>query len=133
MSYEDGAQHACEAMGFGQNGVAFFFRGAKAGIGLEIKEWAAPTGPPTEQEVAAVLADATPLPSGQLFSAWLAEHGGDPVTTRRRLAREAVDALTPESMARRAYGAAIHESTGIETERELRDRAKAIIDEGRVG
>ena len=42
---------------------------------------------PTEQEMADVVNDATQV-NGQVFSEWFAEHGGDPVLTRRRKLRE---------------------------------------------
>ena len=42
---------------------------------------------PTEQEIADVNSDITVV-NGQLFSEWFAEHGGDPVLTRRRQLRE---------------------------------------------
>ncbi len=43
--------------------------------------------------------DLTPLPSGQLFSQWLTEHGGDAVQTLRREAREKMDSLVDEDAA----------------------------------
>ena len=46
---------------------------------------------PTEQQINDWATDAAPLPSGQLFSVWLAEHGGDALLTLRRLAKEALD------------------------------------------
>lgn len=52
--------------------------------------WNHPTEPqPTEQQVTEWATDATPLPSGELFSEWQAENGGDEKKTRKRRIREA--------------------------------------------
>lgn len=45
---------------------------------------------PTEQQINDWATDKTPLPSGQLFSQWQAENGGDPLATLRRKAKEAL-------------------------------------------
>ena len=46
---------------------------------------------PTEQEIIDAGNDLTTV-NGQVFSEWLAEHGGDPILTLRREAQEALDA-----------------------------------------
>ena len=46
---------------------------------------------PTEQEIIDAGNDLTTV-NGQVFSAWYAENGGDPVLTFRRQAKEALDA-----------------------------------------
>ena len=54
-------------------------------------QWLHADPQPTEQQINEWATDAAPLPSGQLFSVWLAEHGGDALLTLRRLAKEALD------------------------------------------
>lgn len=57
---------------------------------------------PTQQEVDDAVSDLTVV-NGQTFSQWLAEHGGDPVLTKRREARaEHVVGSSPLSVAQRA-------------------------------
>lgn len=45
---------------------------------------------PTEQQITDWATDAATLPSGQLFSAWLAEHGGDDIATAKLQIKEAL-------------------------------------------
>ena len=68
-----------------------------------ITEWRHPTDDqPTAKQLEAWRTDAAPLPNGQAFSQWLAEHGGDPVLTARRQTREALSAAKAESALHRA-------------------------------
>ena len=63
--------------------------------GIEFEYWN--TGPePTEQEIIDASNDLTVV-NGQTFSQWLAEHGGDPVATFRRQAKEALDKQSSET------------------------------------
>lgn len=65
--------------------------------------------------------------------AWVAAHGGDPVATLRRQAKEAVDAPSPEAVARRAYAlAARADRAGLKPDAELRQDARALIDSGKL-
>ena len=54
-------------------------------------EWNHADPQPTEQQITDWSTDAAALPSGQLFSAWLAEHGGDAIATAKRIAKELQD------------------------------------------
>lgn len=54
-------------------------------------EWNHTDPQPTEQQINDYAADVTPLPSGQLFSEWQTEHGGNALATLRRQAKEALD------------------------------------------
>lgn len=59
---------------------------------VEIETWNESLGPqPTEQQVNDWATDAAALPSGQTFSEWEAEHGGDVLATAKRKIREALD------------------------------------------
>jgi hypothetical protein len=63
-------------------------------IPVEIIIWDSALGTqPTEQEIIDAGNDLTTV-NGQVFSVWLAEHGGDPALTFRRLAKEALDKQT---------------------------------------
>ena len=57
--------------------------------------------PPTQQEIDDALADLT-IVNGQTFSQWRAEHGGDPVLTLQRKAKELLDAEQAEAALTRA-------------------------------
>lgn len=57
--------------------------------GTRINRWERAEREPTEQEIADAANDLTTV-GGQVFSEWLAEHGGDPALTSRREAREAL-------------------------------------------
>ncbi len=61
------------------------------GGGVTSLQWNHADPQPTEQQVNDWATDAVALPSGQLFSQWQAEHGGDPQLTFRRQAKEALD------------------------------------------
>ena len=67
------------------------------GNAIVIRVWNHADLQPAEQQVIDYANDVTPLPSGQLFSQWLAEHGGDPVATFRRQAKEALDKQSSET------------------------------------
>lgn len=58
---------------------------------ITITEWSHADPQPTEQQINEWATDTTPLPSGQLFSQWLSEHGGDATITAKRLAKELYD------------------------------------------
>lgn len=64
-----------------------------------IVRWAHADPQPTEQQLNDYASDAAPLPSGQLFSQWVAEHGGDALQTLRRKAKEALASQEKEQNA----------------------------------
>jgi hypothetical protein len=65
---------------------------------VEIESWNPSLGAePTEQQITDWATDVIPLPSGQLFSAWLAEHGGDSAATARRRARDVLSKANDHS------------------------------------
>ena len=66
------------------------------GNAIVIRVWNHADLQPAEQQVIDYANDVTPLPSGQLFSQWLAEHGGDPVATFRARAKAALDRASSE-------------------------------------
>ena len=47
-------------------------------------DWHSTDPRPTDQQINDWGDDTVPLPSGQLFSEWLASHGGDPISTAKR-------------------------------------------------
>ena len=70
--------------------------------GLHILRWNNDLGPePTEQQINDAANDLT-IVGGQTFSEWLAENGGDPLLTLRRLAKLALDASESNSAILRA-------------------------------
>lgn len=68
-------------------------------LGVITLTWNHADPQPTEQQINDYASDTTPLPSGQLFSQWQAEHGGDAVQTLRRKAKEALDDQAAEQFA----------------------------------
>lgn len=72
---------------------------ATASQGVISLQWNHTDPQPTEQVINDYASDTTPLPSGQLFSEWLAENGGDPLLTLRRKAKEALDSQAAEQNA----------------------------------
>ena len=70
---------------------------------VAIRSWTHPTeSQPTEQQINDWATDAAPLPSGQLFSVWLSENGGDATLTAKRQAKEALTADTVQGRYNRA-------------------------------
>ena len=67
------------------------FECAKVAGEVVINTWSHVDTQPTEQQITDWSTDAAALPSGQLFSAWLAEHGGDVIATAKRIAKELQD------------------------------------------
>lgn len=67
----------------------------------QISGWKHGAAQPTEQQIADAEADRTTV-NGQVFSQWLAEHGGNAAATLRREAREALSAARAESALHRA-------------------------------
>ena len=57
---------------------------------------------PTEQQILDYINGVSPLPSGELFSEWSAEHGGDSIKTAKRLSKDLFDRLEAESRILRA-------------------------------
>ena len=67
------------------------FECAKVAGEVVINTWSHVDTQPTEQQITDWGTDAAALPSGQLFSAWQAEHGGDAIATAKRIAKELQD------------------------------------------
>ena len=69
------------------------------GSGILVHKWNEADTQPTDQQITDWATDAAALPSGPLFSVWLAEHGGDVLLTLRRIAKEALSNNRVESNA----------------------------------
>ena len=83
---------------------------------------------PTEQEIIDAGNDLTTV-NGQVFSEWLAEHGGDPILTLRREAQEALDAQNSriEALIRAFALVMVDEINLLRTEHSLADRTAAQL------
>lgn len=68
---------------------------------------------PTEQQLNDWATDTTPLPSGQLFSVWRAEHGGDATLTAKRIAKEIFDQSTGEGVLLRSIMELVRDELNI--------------------
>jgi len=71
---------------------------------------------PTSQAIAAALADNTTV-GGQVYSEWLAEHGGDAALTLRRIASEAVDTSDPAYVFTRALALVVLDELNVHAAR----------------
>jgi len=81
---------------------------------ISISYWDSSNGlQPDETTINNYATDATPLPSGQNFSGWLAEHGGNATLTAKKLGKDIIDASTGEGILERAILKVIKDEINI--------------------
>uniref|UniRef100_A0A6M3IGV0 Uncharacterized protein n=1 Tax=viral metagenome TaxID=1070528 RepID=A0A6M3IGV0_9ZZZZ len=136
MSYPFSTAQVLLALGFELDSD---FECTSSDSGTRLK-WKSQTTQPTEQQISDYAADVTSLPGGQLFSIWLAEHGGDTTLTARRIAKEYIDQADDANYAlTRALGLVVldeintlrgQHSLAPRTKAQLKAAIKAKIDSG---
>ena len=92
MSYPNDTAAALLSIGYNYDD----FLVEKSSAGTFIREWHHADPQPTEQQITDTIAS-------QAFIDWQAEHGGDPVLTRRRVAKDILLTDSPEMMVLRAF------------------------------